>query len=84
MAKLFLVLATIADLALAALLVSVSGFMFGGGPESTHAGALAAVGYVVAVIACLVAPVAGFGLGVTTAWVPVAGALTALVLPAPY
>lgn len=92
MAKLFLVLATIADLAVAALLVGVSGFMFGGGPESTHAGALAAVGYVVAVIACLVAPVAGFifnsrgktGLGVTTAWVPVAGALTALVLPAPY
>ncbi|MGB6416258.1 MAG: hypothetical protein WBF50_06590 [Pseudolabrys sp.] len=30
MAKLFLVLATIADLALAALLVGVSGFMFGG------------------------------------------------------
>src|SRR4029079_5735964 len=66
--------------------------MFGGGPESTHAGALAAVGYVVAVIACLVAPVAGFifnsrgktGRGVTTAWVPVAGALTALVLPAHY
>jgi hypothetical protein len=91
-AKVFLVLATTADLALAALLVAVSGFLFGGGPESTHAGALVAVGYVVAVIACLVAPVAGFifnsrgktALGLTTAWVPVAGALTALILPAPY
>ena len=92
MAKVFLVLATTADLALAALLVAVSGFMFGSGPESMHAGALATVGYIVAVIACLVAPVAGFifnsrgktVLGLTTAWIPVAGALTALVLPAPY
>jgi hypothetical protein len=91
-AKFLLVLATIADLALATLLVGVSGFMFGGGPESMHAGALAAAGFFAAVIACLVAPVAGFifnsrgkpGLGVTAAWVPVAGALAALVAPAPY
>ena len=59
-AKLLLVLATIADLALAALLVGVSGFMFGGGPESMHAGALAAAVMLLAVIACLVAPIAGF------------------------
>jgi len=92
LAKFFLVLATVADLALAALLVGVSGFMFGGGPESMHAGAFAAASYVAAVIACLVAPVAGFifnsrgktGLGVATAWVPVAGALTALLMPPPY
>ena len=92
MAKFFLVLATIADLALAALLVGVSGFMFGGGPESMHAGTLAAAGFFAAVIACLVAPVAGFifnsrgktGLGVAAAWVPVAGALAALLVPAPY
>ena len=92
MAKFFLVLATIADLALAALLVAVSGFMFGGGPESMHAGALAAASYIGAVIACLVAPVVGFifnsrgktGLGVAAAWVPIAGALAALLVPAPY
>jgi len=91
-AKFFLVLATIADLALAALLVAVSGFLFGGGPESMHAGAFAAASYVAAVIACLVAPVVGFifngrgktGLGVAAAWVPVAGALAALLVPAPY
>jgi len=76
----------------AALLVSVSGFMFGGGPESMHAGTLAAAGYVLAVIACLVAPIAGFvlnrrgktGVGATAAWLPIAGALAALVMPVPY
>jgi hypothetical protein len=91
-AKFFLVFATIADLALAALLVGVSGFLFAGGPESAHAGALAAASYVAAVIACLVAPVLGFifnsrgktGVGMTAAWLPVAGALAALLVPAPY
>jgi hypothetical protein len=88
----FLVLATIADLALAALLVGVSGFMFGSGPESAHAGSLAAAGYIAAVIGCVAAPIAGFvfngqgktGLGLVAAWVPVAGALAAGAMPAPY
>jgi hypothetical protein len=67
-------------------------FLFGGGPESMHAGALAAAGYVLAVIACLVAPIVGFvlnrrgktGAGVAAAWLPIAGALAALIVPAPY
>ena len=92
MAKVFLVLATVADLALAALLVGVSGFLFGSGPESSHAGVLAGAGYILALIACLAAPVAGFmlnrrgksGVGVAAAWLPVAGALSALMVPAPY
>ncbi|MGA8971501.1 MAG: hypothetical protein WB499_19980 [Pseudolabrys sp.] len=92
MAKFLLVLATVVDFALAALLVGVSGFLFGGGPESMHAGFLAMVGYVAAVIGCLAAPIAGFafnrrgkvGLGLAAAWVPVAGALAALMMPAPY
>jgi hypothetical protein len=78
-AKLLLVLATVADGALAALMVGVSGFMFGGGLESLHAGVLAATGYVLAVIACLVAPIAGFVLnrqGKT--------GVGALAMPAPY
>ncbi|MGA7184230.1 MAG: hypothetical protein WBY67_13170 [Pseudolabrys sp.] len=54
-----LVIAMVVDGALAALLIGVSGFLFGGGPESLHAGALAAVAFFAAVIACLVAPVAG-------------------------
>jgi hypothetical protein len=87
-----LVVGAIADLALAALLVAVSGVMFGAGPESTHAGNLAAAGYVAAVIGCVVAPAAGFilnrrgksGVGVAAAWLPVAGALVAMAIPAPY
>jgi len=87
-----LVVATIADIALAALLVGVSGFLFGGGPESMHAGSLAATAYVAAVIGCVAAPIAGFiikrrgktGLGLAAAWLPVAGALVALAIPAPY
>jgi hypothetical protein len=90
--KFFLVAATVADVALAALLVSVSGFMFGGGPESIHAGALAAAGYAIIVITCLVAPVAGFvlnargksGVGLAAAWLPVMGALVTVMAPVPY
>ena len=92
MATALLVVAAIADLALAALLVAVSGFIFGTGPESTHAGNLAAAGYVAAVIGCVVAPIAGFVLnrrgktsvGVAAAWLPVVGALVAMAIPAPY
>ena len=55
-----LILATIVDLALAALLIGVSGFMFGSGPESTHSGALLQVAYAGFVIACVALPIAGF------------------------
>jgi len=89
---LLLVVATIADLALAALLIAVSGFLFGSGPESTHAGSLVAAGYITAVVSCVVAPIAGFalhrrnksGIGVAAAWLPVAGALVAMAIPPPY
>jgi len=87
-----LVVATVVDGALAALLIGVSGFWFGGGPESAHAGALALVAFVAAVGACLAAPIAGFvfnkrgktGLGLAVAWLPAAGALLALGIPVPY
>jgi hypothetical protein len=90
--KFFLVVATVADGLLAALLVGVSGFLFGGGPQSTHAGPLWAVTYFTAVVACLVAPIAGFilnkrgksGLGLAVAWLPPAAALLAVMIPAPY
>jgi hypothetical protein len=43
-------------------------------------------------IGCVVAPIAGFvlhrrgksGVGVAAAWLPVAGALVAMTMPAPY
>ena len=87
-----LVVATVVDGAIAALLIGVSGFLFGGGPESAHAGAPAAVAFVAAVIGCLAAPIVGFvfnkrgktGLALAVAWLPAVGALLALMIPAPY
>ena len=87
-----LVVATVVDGALVALLIGVSGFWLGGGAESAHAGALAAVAFIAAVVACLAAPIAGFvfnkrsktGLALAVAWLPAAGALLVLMMPAPY
>lgn len=87
-----LVIAAIADIAIAALLIGVSGFLFGGGPESMNAGTLALAGYIAAVIACVAAPFIGFFLkrrgneafGLVVAWLPPVGALAALAVPAPY
>ncbi len=87
-----LILATLVDLALAALLINVSGFIFGSGPESTHGGALMLAAYVAFVIACIVLPIIGFvlnrrqkaGLGMLLAWLPPVGALLVLAIPAPY
>ena len=92
MTKFLLVVAALVDLALAALLIGVSGFLFGGGPESMHAEAFAVAAYAAAVIACVAAPVAGFlinrngkaGFGLLVAWLPPAGAVVATMLPAPY
>ena len=92
MIKFLLIIAAIADLALAALLIAVSGFMFGSGPESMHAGDLAAVLYTAAVAACVALPIAGFvldrygkaPLGLALAWLPPAAGLIALAIPAPY
>ena len=92
MVKVFLVIVTIADFARAALLVGVSGFIFGSGPENSHAGLIVGAGYILALFACLAAPVVGFmlnhrgksGVGMAAAWLPVAGALAALMVPAPY
>ena len=87
-----MVVAALIDIALAALLVGVSGFLFGGGPESMHGGGLLMAAYVAAIIACVAAPVAGFianarkkaGLGLALAYMPPMGALVALVIPPPY
>ena len=92
MTKALLIVAALIDLALAALLVGVSGFIIGGGPESMNASRFAAAAYWAAVVVCVAAPVAGFVLnrsgravaGLIAAWVPPAGALVAVLLPAPY
>ncbi len=87
-----LIVATIVDLALAALMIGVSGFIFGSGPESVHGGGLLLGAYVAGVIACVALPVAGFifnargktGLGILLAWLPPVAALIVMVFLAPY
>ena len=87
-----LIVATVVDLALAALMIGVSGFIFGSGPESVHGGSLLLAAYVVGVVACLALPVAGFvfkargkaGLGMLLAWLPPIAALIVTAIPAPY
>jgi uncharacterized sodium:solute symporter family permease YidK len=91
-ANIFLFIAAIVDLALAVILIGISGFLFGPGPESMHGGALATAVYAAAVIGCLAVPVVGLVLhkrgktaaGMLIAWLPPAGALLALAIPAPY
>jgi hypothetical protein len=88
--KVFLALAAIIDLAITALLVGVSGFVFGSGPESYRGGILFTVAYIAAVIACIIAPATGFILETAAkhnaaqavAWLPVLIALVVLVIPA--
>jgi hypothetical protein len=92
MATALLIVAALVDLALAALLVAVSGFVTGGGPESTNAHGFAAAAYWAAVVVCIAAAFAGFILNrkgktaaaLIAAWVPPAGALVATLLPGPY
>jgi hypothetical protein len=88
--KVFLVLATIVDLAIAALLIGVSGFLFGTGPESYHGGIWFAAAYMAAGIACAAAPATGFILNgggkhkaaQIVAWLPAAVAFVVLLIPA--
>jgi hypothetical protein len=87
-----LVLGSIIDIALAVLLIGVSGFLFGSGPQSMHAGTPALIAFAGGVIGCLGAPVAGFLLkqrgkdtvGIILVWLPPVAALVAILLPAPY
>jgi hypothetical protein len=86
---LFLGLAAVVDLAIAALLIGVSGFFFGFGPESLGGGLGLEIAYMAAVIACVVAPATGFilnGAGKRraaqiVAWLPALVALIVLATP---
>ncbi len=60
--KALLIIATVVDLALAALLIAVSGFIFGGGPEGLRGALGPAAGWGPAFVACLAAPPVGFAL----------------------
>ena len=81
--KIFCAIGIVADLALAVLLVGLSGFIFGGGPEGMHGEAGAAIVWWAAFIATLAAPILGIlllrrgqpGIGVLIACAPVIVAL---------
>jgi hypothetical protein len=55
-----LIVAAVADLALAGLLIAVSGFIIGAGPESMHSGSAVMAAWIAMVIFCIAAPVGGF------------------------
>ena len=92
MAIAVLIEATIVDLAIGALMIGVSGFIFEKGPEGGHAGNLALAFYVAAIIACAALALTGFilnrrdktGLGIALAFLPPLGALIVMMIPASY
>jgi hypothetical protein len=87
--KVMLVLAAVADLVLAVLLILISGFVFGDGPEGMKGETAAVLVWVVAFVVTLAAPIAGFvlfrrqrrGLGALIAWAPPVGSAIFASLP---
>jgi hypothetical protein len=85
-----LILAALINLLLAALLIAVSGFIFGGGPEGGHGELDGVVMWSLSMLASIGCPIAGFvlrskgmpGTGVVVAWVPLLAAL--LITFSPY
>lgn len=91
--KAILVLGTLVDLALAALLIGISGFIFGSGPEGMDGALWSAVAWSVALAACLGMPIAGMvlfrrghpGFGAFIGWLPaIIGAVLAFAPINPY
>jgi hypothetical protein len=73
-----LILAAIVDASLGVLLIALSGFVFGPGPESSNGDPAAVASWTAALIGCLAAPIVGFvlraytraGIGVLVALAP--------------
>ena len=78
MVRTLLILATVVDLGLGVLLIGVSGFVFGPGPESIRGGGIVAAGWTAMVVFCIAAPIVGFVMnyfrkpvgGILVAWLP--------------
>lgn len=85
-----LILASVVDVLLAALLIGIPGFIFGGGPEGGRGELTGVAMWTIGVLACIGAPIGGFvlrsygrpGIGALVAWLPPIGAL--LLTFAPY
>jgi hypothetical protein len=81
--KIIYAIAVVADLALAVLLVALSGFIFGDGPEGMHGETAAAIAWWAGFLGTLGAPFLGFwllrrgrpGAGAFIAWTPIIIAL---------
>jgi len=92
MARAILIVAALVDVLLAALLIGVSGFILGAGPESLHGDALVTAGWTAMIVGCIAAPVLGFVLrafhrpvgGILLAWLPPLVALAAMAIPPRY
>lgn len=80
------------DVGIAILLVGISGFIVGTGPQSMQAGAFGTSVLFAAVAGCLAAPAIGFAMqsfnrpagGILVAWSPPAVGLLALSIPPNY
>lgn len=89
MTKVLIVIAAVADLAIAALLIGVSGFIFAGGPNAGTADTLTAVLYVGAVVGCIALPIVALllsrkgktGPALIAAFAPVAVGFLVLLAP---
>jgi hypothetical protein len=92
MARFLLIAAAIVDVGIAILIIAISGFIVGSGPESMRAGAWGGVALMAVVLGCLAAPVAGFAMqkygrpagGIIVAWLPPLLGLFALAVPPNY
>ena len=91
-ANIFLFVAAVIDLFLFTFLINISNYLFGPWSRGLHGGPVLAFVYVVVVIACLAAPVAGVvahrhgktAAGMLIAWLPLAGVVVLLLMPATY
>jgi len=92
MARWLLAGAMIVDIGLAILLISISGFIVGSGPESMQAGRWGVAALLAAVLGCLAAPAIGFAMraagrpagGIMVAWLPPVAGLIAIAIPPGY
>ncbi len=84
-----LILAALLDLLLAALLIAVSGFILGGGPEGGHGELNGVVMWSLGMLASIGCPIAGFvlrskgmpGTSIVVAWLPPLAALLITFFP---
>ena len=92
MARGLLIAAVVVDAGIAVLIITISGFIVGSGPESMRAGATGGAILMAAVLGCLAAPAIGFAMqkygrpvgGIIVAWLPALVGLIVLMVPPNY